>query len=94
MGVNDSIRAYNGVISWINNNNFDLGKPERKTNRGIDEHLNEIWRRFGKEHDIPMEKNNSKKYKGSYNPQMANCQNIQEHWDKFVPWVKSNFKTK
>lgn len=94
MGVRDSIKAYNGVISWINKNNFDLGQPNKKSHRAIDEHLNSIWRKFGQEHDIVMEKDNSKRYKGSYNPMMSNCCRIQERWKDFTSWVGNNYPKK
>lgn len=91
MGVTDSIRAYNGVIGYINKNNIDLGEPEKKSHRALDQHLNGIWRKFGKEHNIKMIKNNSRGYKGSFNPMMANCQNIQENWGIFIKWIKENY---
>tara|TARA_R110000796_G_scaffold181330_1_gene297879 strand:+ start:30227 stop:30505 length:279 start_codon:yes stop_codon:yes gene_type:complete len=91
MGVRDSIRAYNGVISWINKNNIELGTPKKKSYRALDEHLNGIWIKFGKDHDIKMTRNNSKGYKGSFSPQMANCCRIQENWNAFTKWIKENY---
>ena len=94
MGVNNSIRAYNGAISWINNNDYDLGKPEKKFYRSVERHLNKIFISFGKEHNIKMEKDNSPKYKGSYSPMMSNCQDIQQNWELFTTWIKKNYKQK
>ena len=94
MGVNDSIRAYNGVISWINKNNIDLGEPLKKTRKGVEEHLNNIWIQFGKEHNLEMSPNNNPKYKGSFSPQMYNCTEIQASWTEFKKWVLKNYKQK
>lgn len=89
MGVRDSIRAYNGVITWLNG--FDLGKPKKKSYRARDEYLNNIFIKFGKEHNIEMENNNSRGYKGSYNPMMSNCCNIQNNWQLFKDWIIKNY---
>jgi hypothetical protein len=91
MNVNDAISAYNGVISWVNSNKYDFGKPKKKSHRAIDQHLNAVFRQFGKEHNIQMEKNNSPGYKGSYNPMMSNCIEIQKHWSEFKLWVKKTY---
>lgn len=93
MGINDAIRAYNGVTNWLNNQeNVDLGKPKRKTYRAQDEYLNNILKEFGKEHNLDMYKNNSPKYKGSFSPVMTNCIVIQENWKDFKKWINKNYK--
>tara|TARA_R110000737_G_scaffold27009_1_gene45806 strand:+ start:397 stop:675 length:279 start_codon:yes stop_codon:yes gene_type:complete len=88
MGVYDSIRAYNGVISWCNKH-VELGTP--KTRSSAERHLNNIWIEFGKAHCIKMQRNNSKSYKGDYSPAMGNCQIIQNNWELFKPWMKKNY---
>ena len=88
MGVRDSIRAYNGVIAYINKHNIDLGKPKKKSRRAVDEHLNSVWREFGKEFNLEMSKNNRPGYKGSFSPQMYNCIVIQDNWSDFKKWVE------
>lgn len=94
MGVNDAIRAYNGVITWINKNNFDLGEPKKKSHRGIDQHLNAIFRKFGQEHNIEMRKDNTPRYKGSFSPMMSNCIRIQDNWKEFKEWAENNLPKK
>lgn len=91
MGVRDSIRAYNGVINWCNNNNINLGRPKKGTYRAADQHLNNIFREFGKAHAIKMCKNNSRGYKGTFSPAMANCVRIQENWELFKTWIQENY---
>lgn len=90
MGVRDAIRAYNGLVHYINK--FDIGKPKRKTYRAHDEYLNNMLIKFGKEHNILMEKNNSPKYKGSYSPVMSNAQRVQENWQLFTKWINDNYQ--
>lgn len=91
MGVNDSIRAYNGVITWVNNNNIDFGEPKKKSYRAIDRHLNSVFREFGKSINVEMHKDNSRAYKGTFSPAMANCKVIQDHWEEFKQWAKKNY---
>lgn len=91
MSVNDAIRAYNGVVNFINNNNFNIGQPKRKTYRAKEEYLNGILHKFGRDHNLKMEKNNSPRYKGTYSPCMSNCITIQNNWKLFVKWLKENY---
>lgn len=93
MGVRDSIRAYNGVIQVINQ--YDIGKPKRKTHRAQEEFLNGILHKFAKDNDIKgMAKNNSPRYKGSYIPVMSSCCVVQENWTTFKVWLKDNYDKK
>ena len=93
MGIYDAIRASNGVVGFLNRNKdrLDIGKPNGKTHRAQDEHLNNILIKFGKTHNCIMKKNNSPKYKGNYSPFMSNCQTVQEHWDLFEKWIFENY---
>lgn len=94
MGVYQAIRASNGVRGWLNKNNFDLGKPKKKSYRALDEHFNSILIKFGKENNIKMERNNSPGYKGDYNPSLSNCITIQNNWNVFTKWIKDNYPKK
>jgi hypothetical protein len=93
MGVYDAIRASNGVINYLNSNEdkLDIGKPKNKSYRQQEIHLNNLLLKFGKEKGIKLLKNNSPKYKGSFSPFMANCQNIQENWTLFREWLFNNY---
>jgi hypothetical protein len=91
MGVNDSIRAYNGVVTWINNNNIDIGEPKKKSFRQIELHMNSVFIRFCKENNLEFCKNNSKSYRGTFSPAMSNCRVIQENWNLWTKWAKQNY---
>jgi hypothetical protein len=91
MGVNDAIRAYNGLINYLNNK-VDVGKPKKRTHRAYDEYLNNILIKFGKDHNITMAKNNSPRYKGSYSPVMSNARRVQANWSDFVKWLDIHYK--
>jgi hypothetical protein len=93
MGVRDSIRAYNVVITWINNSGYDLGKPAINTFKSVDAHLNAIFISFGRKHNIQMEKDNSSAYRGCYCPMRSNCIRIQARFEDFKIWIKENYKT-
>jgi hypothetical protein len=88
MGVKDKIRAFNGVSNYINRHSIDIGKPKRKSFRALDEHINNVFIKFGKEHNIPMTGNNSLRYKGQHSPVMDNAIIVQEHWKLFTKWIK------
>lgn len=88
MGVNDAIRAYNGVVNWINKqNNLNLPQPKNKSYKQHDINFNNILIQFGKENNIKMERNNKPKYKGNYNPGMSNCIEVQNNWKLFKEWI-------
>lgn len=92
MGLKDSIRAYNGIVNWLNNQeNINLGKPKKKTYRAKDEHLNNILIKFGVENKLKMEENNSPRYKGSYSPVMSNCVIVQSNFNLFTQWIINNY---
>lgn len=94
MSVRDAIRAYNGVMQHLENNaeTINIGQPEKKSFRAREEYLNNIIIKFGKDLNIEMEPNNSKRYKGNYSPCMSNCERIQAVWGKWVTWLNDNYK--
>jgi len=87
-----SVRGYNGVINWMENNNIDIGEPPKKTFRAKDEHFNNFFIKFGRENGIEMVPNNKKGYKGSFTPSLANADKIQENWKLFKAWALETYK--
>lgn len=92
MSVVGKLRAYNGIINWLDKNNIDIGEPKRKTYRARDEYLNNILIKFGREHNIKMQNNNSPKYKGSYSPVVSNAVLVQKNFGDFIKWIKINYE--
>lgn len=89
MSVNDKIRAYNGVITYLSK--FDIGKPRTKSYRSYDEHINNILIDFLKSIGVRCVKNNSPKYRGSYQPVLDNSCDAQEHFSKFASYIKNRY---
>lgn len=91
MSVNDKIRCYNGVINWLESNSIDIGKPKKKTHRAIEEHINNILIKFGKDNSIEMIPNNKKNYRGSYSPSLSNAVTVSKHFQLFTNWIMKNY---
>lgn len=89
MSVVDKIRATNGIVNYLQK--FDIGKPRNKSHRAYDEHINSVLIKYCKEFKIKYVKNNSPKYKGSYQPVVDNAYTVQSNFKQFAEWVKSNY---
>ena len=84
--------ASNGVINYMNR--FVLPDPHRKSHRAIARHLNGIVMEFGREFGIEMARDNSPRYKGSFDPFSHNCIAIQDNFEKFANWMNSKYLKK
>lgn len=84
--INDA----NGVILYVQR--FDIGKPRNKSFRALDEWINKILIKYCKEKGILYHRTNSKKYKGSFCPVVANGSKIQENFSQFARWMKTNYE--
>lgn len=85
MGYNmrEKLRHESGVLNFLAKKGLiDTGR------RGV---INSILVEFLNEHNLPIEKYNSK-YRGHYDALNQNCTTIQENWDKFCLWVNKQIK--
>jgi len=90
MSIVDKIRGCNGTTKYMYK--FNIGKPKKKSHIAVDEYLNNIILKFGKENDIKYIKNNRRGYKGSFNPLIENGWNVQDHFPLFMKWMNTNYK--
>ena len=90
MGVRDKVRSLNGIMNFIHK--FDIGEPRNKSFRAKDEQINNLLIKFLVKNGLPYKKNNRPSYKGAYQPVMDNAVTVQEHFSKFVNWVRDNYE--
>lgn len=87
--INTKIRAYNGVVNFINK--YDVPPPPKKSYGSMVRTLNDLLIRFLQENKLQFVPNNSPKYKGNYYPVYDNCITVQENFPLFINWMNKNF---
>ena len=91
MSIVHKINNYNAMVSFINQ--YDIGKPKKRTHRSWDNYLNAILWKFANDNEIKgLVKDNKPNYKGSYSPVLSNAGIIQDNWKLFRIWIIKNYK--
>jgi hypothetical protein len=89
MSIIDKLKGCNGTTLFMSK--YDIGKPEKKSHRAVDQFLNNIILKFGLEKGIKFTPNNRPGYKGSFNPLVDNGYEVQKHFDEFRTWMNTNY---